>query len=330
MTERNKPTRNDKSASETLGESAPREEKLTEAQAEIDQTRSAISNDLRTLGAQLSPENLERGAKEVVHEAKNAASETLQEAKNAATEVLQDAKDSAVEAVSTKVNEWKDDIRRAERETLGFVRENAVPLAFIGVGLSWFFLRRRSRESRWDREYRWGAAGEAARGYPSDSGPRTSTFRGSQDSARELTNKVGERARHWAETAEHTASDVTNKVRDFAQREFDEARDLARSAEHRVSEAATRARDVAGQELRQARDFSLHALETHPLAVGAGVLAAGIGLGLALPQTRRETELLGPRRERLADRARGLMGELSQTATETAREMKQAIAGPDA
>jgi ElaB/YqjD/DUF883 family membrane-anchored ribosome-binding protein len=285
---------------------------------------------LRTLGAQLSPENLERGAKEVVQEAKNAATETLKEAKNAATEAFAEVKDSAVEAVSTKVNEWKDDIRQVERETLGFVRENAVPLAFIGVGLGWFFLRRRSRESHWDREYRWGAAGEAARGYPTYSDRRASALPRAQGRARELTHEVGERARGWVETAEHTASDVSNKVRDFAHREFDEARNLARSAEHRVSEAATRARDVAGQELRQAREFSMHALETHPLAVGAGILAAGIGVGLALPQTRREAELLGPRRERLVDGAKGLIEDLSQTATQTARDVKESIVGPGA
>jgi len=320
---------------------APEGRQLTEIEAEIDQTRNAISGDLRTLGERLSPENLKEDAKEVVHEAKNAAVETLHEARDAATYAFREAKDSAVETVSAKVNEWKDDVRRVERETVGFLRENAVPLSLIGVGLTWFFMQRRTRESEWDRQYRWGAAGEAARGYPTDSDWRDSaesTFGRTKERAREFTNQASERAREftnqaggraqrWAENAEHSASDAAGRVRSFAQREVDEARHMARDAEHKVSEAAEQARNFASRELRQARDFSTRATETHPLAVAAAALAAGIGVGLAIPQTRRETEMLGAQRERLVGGAKEIIEDWSQAAGETARDMKDSLTG---
>jgi vacuolar-type H+-ATPase subunit H len=302
---------------------------LSEMEAEIDQTRSAISGDLRTLGERLSPENLKENAKEVVTEAKNAAVETLHEARDAAGNALRDAKDSAVETVSAKVHEIREDVRRAERETLGFLRENAVPLALIGIGVTWFMVQRRTREAEWNREYRWGAAGDAARGYPSSDWRDTASSRLSdtQQRARELTHRAGDRAQRWVESAEHTAQEAAGRVRGFAQREMEAARHVAHDAEHKLSEAATRARGFAGRELRQARDFAGHATETHPLAVGAAALAVGIGVGLALPQTRREAELLGPKRERLAHEAKEMMGDWTHAASETARDMKESLTG---
>lgn len=324
MTERSKATEGNRGANKVSGEG----NQLTEMEAEIDQTRNAISGDLRTLGERLSPDNLKESAKEVVAEAKNAAVETLHEARDAAGNALRDAKDSAVETVSAKVHEIREDVRRAERETLGFLRENAVPLALIGVGVTWFMVQRRTREAEWNREYRWGAAGDAARGYPSDwSDGGRSRFSDTRERARDLTHRAGDRAQRWVEGAEHAAQETAGRVRGFAQREIEAARHVAHDAEHRLSEAATRARGYAGRELRQARDFAEHATETHPLAVGAVALAAGIGIGLALPQTRREAELLGPKRERLAHEAKEMMDDWTHAASEAARDMKESLTG---
>lgn len=307
------------------------DKQLSTMEAELDQTRNAISGDLRTLGERLSPENLKENAKEVVAEAKHAAVETLHEAKDAATHVLRDAKDSAVETVSAKVHELRDDVRRAQQDALGFLRENAVPLALMGAGVTWFLLQRRSREREWDYEYRWGARGDAARGYP-DGSPEwsdaaSSTLAQGKERVRDMTRRASHRAERWVQSAEHTASDAAGRVRQFAERELDEARHVARDTQHKLSETAARARDFAGRELRQARDFSVHATETHPLAVGAAAVAAGIGIGLALPQTRREAELLGPQRERLAEGAKDLMQDWSHAASETARDMKESLTG---
>jgi hypothetical protein len=53
------------------------------------------------------------------------------------------------------------------------------------------------------------------------------------------------------------------------------ARELAARAEHAVQHTAIRARDV---------------LETNPVVIGAAAIAAGLGVGLALPSREPEEE----------------------------------------
>jgi ElaB/YqjD/DUF883 family membrane-anchored ribosome-binding protein len=127
---------------------------------------------------------------------------------------------------------------------------------------------------------------------------------------------------------------VADRVRGFADRELDAARGLARDTQQRLGRATTQAKDQAGRQLRQARDFSRHATESHPLAVGAAAVAAGICVGLLIPETRRENEWLSPQRERLSSgaqdavsSAKGAISDLKHTAKETARDIKNSLDG---
>jgi ElaB/YqjD/DUF883 family membrane-anchored ribosome-binding protein len=302
-------------------------------EAEIDQTRNAISGDLRTLGERLSPDHLKEDAKEVIGEAKNRAVETLQEAKNVATSTFQEVKDNAMDTVNAKVDDVRRNVRRAERETVDLLRQNAVPLALIGVGITWFLSNRRSRNGRWDGEY--GPAGHGRWRYPPD--PRESRSRVFDDvregasraagGAQEFTEQARERAGRWVEGAEHSVSDVAGRARGFAEREYYQARDVAHQAGQRIGDAAHEARDLAAREWREARAVSLRTLEDHPLAVGAAAVAAGVGIGLLLPTTARENEWIGSKREELAGEAREAVQDWTHTAKETARNVKQSLTG---
>lgn len=310
---------------------------IAKIEADIDQTRNAISGDLRTLGERLSPEHLKEEAKEVMTEAKNMAVETLHEAKNMATNTFREVKDNAMETVSAKVDEFRDNVRNVEHEAIDFVRQNAVPLALMGVGLAWFLSNRRSREAHWDGGYRprdygrWrypetegsSAADDARDGYYRAAG-----------TTQEFGQRAKERARNWVEGAQHGVSDKAGQVRQFAEREMGEVRGMARDAQERLGRATTRARDVAGRELRHARDVTRRTTESHPLAVAAAAAAAGLCVGLIIPETQREGELFGPPRERLIGDAKGALREakgavqdLSHAAKETARDVKNSLSG---
>jgi ElaB/YqjD/DUF883 family membrane-anchored ribosome-binding protein len=310
---------------------------IAKIEADIDQTRSAISGDLRTLGERLSPGHLKEEAKEVMTEAKNVAVETLHEAKNVATSTYREVKDDAMDTVSAKVDEFRDNVRSAEREALGFVRENAVPLALIGVGVAWFLSNRRSRDAGWDGGYRPRDYGRWR--YPEPEGrhpvdeARNGVYRAA-GTTRELGQRARERARDWAEEARHEASDRAGQVRDFAEREAREVRGMARDAQERLGHAASRAREVAERELRHARELSRRTTESHPLAVAAAAAAAGVCVGLLIPETQREDELFGPRRERLIGDAKGAMREakgaardLTHAAKDAARDLKNNLSG---
>jgi ElaB/YqjD/DUF883 family membrane-anchored ribosome-binding protein len=303
---------------------------IAKIEADIDRTRNAITGDLQTLGERLSPENLKREAKEVMTEAKKAAAETVQEAKNVATSTFREVKDSALDSVSAKVDEFRDDVRAVERDAIGFVRENAVPLALIGVGVAWFVSNRRSREQRWAGRY--SPRGHGRWRYPESGSARPlDDVRDGLSRAAETTRDYGarakDRARGWAEGAEHELNDVAGQVRDFAEREVEEVRGVARDASTQLRRAASQARDAAGRELRQAREFTRRTSESHPLAVAAGALAAGILVGMVIPETQRESALLGPERERLLSDAKGAAQGLAHTAKETARDVKNSLSG---
>jgi len=306
----------------------PSDTEVAEMQAEMDQTRTEISDDLRTLGEKLSPDRLKSDAKEVMQEAKQVASETLHEAKDVATNTFREVKDSAMETVHEKVDDLRSSVRDAERQTRDFLSENAMPLALIGIGAAWFFSKRRQRASAgygYDRQRYYAGPSFLDRGrWSSDSG------RGVADRARQLKDQVGDRARGMAEDAGKKFDDAKGRVRDFAEREADQVRRFAQDAEQRVSDGAGQAREFVSRELRDARDYSRRVSSENPLGVGLAAIAAGIGVGLLLPQTRPERELLGSKRDELVGEAKQALSDLTQTAKETARDVKGSLSGSSA
>jgi ElaB/YqjD/DUF883 family membrane-anchored ribosome-binding protein len=305
---------------------------IAKIEADIDQTRNAISGDLRTLGERLSPERLEQKAKEVMTEAKNVAVETLHEAKNVATSTYREVKDDAMETVSAKYGELRDNVRSAEREAFGFVRENAVPLALIGIGVAWFVSNRRSHEQQWDGEY--APRGQGRWRYPEPN--RSSTLDDARQglsnglsraggATRDVSARARDRAKDWVAGASDEVNQVADQVRDFASREVEEVRGVARDAQQKLGRATNQARDFAGRELRQARDFSRRTTDEHPLAVGAAAVAAGVCIGLLIPETQRESQWMGTERERLFGDAKEAVHEVTHAARETARDVKNSV-----
>jgi hypothetical protein len=309
--------------------------KIAKIEAEIDQTRGAITGDLRTLGERLSPEHLREEAKQVMSDAKDVAVDALHEAKDVATNTFREVKESAMETVNDKMGEIREDVRRVEREAVGFLRQNAVPLALMGIGAAWFVSNRRSHDRSWDGDY--APRGHGRWRYPerSDDRPLDQTrerLSRAGDTTREYAHRTRDRARDWAEQAEHRVEGVAGQVRGFAEREVDQARGLARDARDRIGRATSQARDLAQREYHQARDFSVRTTQTHPLAVGAAAIAAGVCVGLLIPETDRENELLGPQRARLVEGARGALDDAKQastalkdTAKETARDVTRDV-----
>jgi vacuolar-type H+-ATPase subunit H len=308
---------------------------IAKIEADLDQTRNAISGDLRTLGERLSPEHLKEEAKEVMTEAKNVAVGTLHEAKDVATSAFRQAKDDAMESVSEKYREIRDDVRAVEREAVGFVRQNAVPLALMGLGVAWFVSNQRNRDRDWDGDYaprdygRWR--------YPERGGSHAvDEARDGVSRAAETTRQYGarakQRARGWLEGAEREAGDVAGRVRDFAEREVEQARGLAHEAAERSTRTAYQVRHGATRNARRAWDWSRQSADSHPLAVAAAAMAVGVVAGLVIPETRRESEWLGPERDRLFGEAKEVVSDakdaardLTHAAKDTAREVRNSL-----
>lgn len=314
-----------------------------EIEAEISQTRSAITEDIKALGEKLSPENLKQGAKDVLHEAKEEA-----------TEMLRTAKDHAIESVTETISEIGDRARHAghvigdrarlaSHVTTDFVSANAVPLTLIAIGAGWLVLTMRHQRNggsnrylqsnlRSDRYYRsgWqeqaddfmdegefyeGRSGQFSEGRGQHSGGQHSEGLGHQIADR--THQLADRAREGASELRDRASEKLGAVRS-------RVRETASDLGHRASDMTHEARerlDAAGQ---YTRDFA----RDNPVAVGALAVAAGIGVGMMLPMTRPENRLMGPARDRLLGEARHTAQRVGRTAREAVGDLREAIAEP--
>jgi ElaB/YqjD/DUF883 family membrane-anchored ribosome-binding protein len=282
-------------------------------ESDIQETRGAISDDIRALSDKLSPSQLKEEAKaaakdaasgiknaavekasdvkdavvEKVSEARDAVADTADELKQKAIEVKDQAAERLAEAKETAmetIDEAAEQAKRFGTTAMRFTAENAVPLAMIGIGAGWLIANsRRPSESYPTEPYRSGTYTAGA--YPavrSESMPRG--------------------------RAEPRTRNVKRKLQDGVARGEDLVKRGAEQSTDYLRDGFTRARDAT-------RTFA----EENPLAVAMATLAAGVGIGLLLPPTQREAKLLAPTRERL-DRWVGGAKEAAADVTNVARE----------
>lgn len=158
---------------------------------------------------------------------------------------------------------------------------------------------------------------------------------------------TGMMRRGWR-TMKDTAGNTTSRLSDTASAARDFTSDKWSTARERTSEMASRAREAA----TRARQRTGESISSNPLGAALAGLAAGALIGFLLPRTRRENELLGETRDRLAeaarsaaraateagrqqldqlgvnaDNAKAKLGEIGQQAKEVARTATQAAAG---
>jgi len=275
----------------------------------IGETRSAIGEDLRELGERLSPDHLKEGAKAVAKEAVGAAVGHVRE-----------ARDRAYQKVSERVGEVGEQARRAGSATANIVSRNAVPLTLIGVGVSWMTLAaRRSRQGNgWYEEVG-----------PYRGEPRSSALAGEGPSvAGGVAHRFNEGGEYeGGERIEEMERSVSDKVREAR----DKARDKATALQTRARDLRSEARDRIHGASERTRELATE----NPLALTAAAVAAGIGIGLLLPLSRQESQLLSGTRDLVRGRTREALQEgreaarqIASTARETASVAKNVLHQP--
>lgn len=264
------------------------EDNVREIEADIAETRSAISEDLRTIGDKLTPENLKAQAKSEVKEAAIGA-------KNMAMDKVRHAKDSASEKISETASEVSERARDAAGTTLEFLRENALPLAFIGMGAVWLISKRRGRASH--------------------------------SSERRFAEPSERRSRHEEHPYRRDGSSDGNGSRANGLRLKDRLGGALHKTERALSDTSQKARHKTERQLSRARSGSKELAQSSPLGVGAAALVAGVALGLMLPATEKEQNVLGPQRDRLVGEARSAAAELRGVAKDVARDVKESVSG---
>ena len=209
----------------------------------------------------------------------------------------QQVQESVREATIGRVEQMADTATRKARNwrsnMVETVKQNPVPAALAGFGLAWLFMSGSGDEADVNRYY-------TTRGYSRS--PGTYRYGGQEqyresDRLHEAQRKVGDTARHLQEEA----GQVTQQAREQAEQ-------VAHQAQQQVEEL----RDEAQYQMQRAKSGFQQMLTENPLAVGAAAIAIGAAVGLALPTTEQENELMGETRDRLVDQAQSTAQETMQ------------------
>ncbi len=203
----------------------------------------------------------------------------------------QQAKDRVKEATVGKAQDAGSGI-------MDTIRQNPLPAALTGIGLGWLFVNAR-KQSSYRSPYRDAAYVE---GYPPTYGhpPRY------EDDGGSSVGQAAERAR--------------DKVGETAGQAQDKAGELA----SKTQDGASRLGDQAQYRARRASDGFQRVLQENPLTVGALAVGVGAAIGLAIPETSKEHEVMGEARDNLVDKAQEKVQETQQKAQRVAEEAQSA------
>ncbi len=203
--------------------------------------------------------------------------------------------------------------REARTGVVETVRANPLPAALTGIGLGWLLMSARQQGSAQPRHrddaYRH-------RTPTNEYAPEVDEYPLRDDEGASVGEVVG-RAR--------------DKVGESATQAQDKAGDLAGRAQVRAGDLGSRTRDRASQLGSQARQQATRAgggfqrmLNENPLTVGALGVGVGAAIGLAIPETSKEHEVMGEARDTVVEKAQEKAQEVQQSVQRVAEEAQGA------
>ncbi len=219
------------------------------------------------------------------------------------------AKDKVKEATLGRAQEAGSGI-------VGTIRQNPIPAALTGIGLGWLLISARSQGTEQARLYRrpyspsgYPPAYDAIYDYPPRYEERGSGGASPGQALGRARDSVGETASQAQERASEVAGQAQDKVGQ-----------VAGQAQDRVG----RLGDQARYQARRASGGFQRMLRQNPLTVGA--LAAGLGaaVGLAIPETAKEHEVMGEARDNLVEKAQEKAQDAQQRVQRVAEEAQGA------
>jgi ElaB/YqjD/DUF883 family membrane-anchored ribosome-binding protein len=216
------------------------------------------------------------------------------EAKSAIRNVAQDA-----------VSNVGEQARRTGSRLVDVIRENPLPVIAVGAGVTWLLTQRSSSNVSGDRMARYAYTGPDRR------------QGGSWQHGSGLKDRVGETVSGVKESVSEAAGGIKDRAGELAT----DAGELKTRAQERVSELSSRAR----RQTQRVKTNLEHAANESPLIVAVGATIVGLALGLLLPGTDRENELMGPARDQLMDRAEKTAERVKDAAAEAGREVKETV-----
>jgi hypothetical protein len=262
-----------------------------EIREDIEDTRARMSTTIDAIQEKLSPHNL-----------------------------MEQAKETAREATIGRVQDMASNVAESARETgstlMDTVRQNPVPVALTGIGLGWLFLsaRRASVRRQQGRAYGYGYRYGGDGGYDDRvRGGYGGQMRAYQQSHQSPPDKsrMGQMAKQVQDTAGNAAGNVSDKVQDAASTVADKAGDMA---------------DRVQGQARQTRGWLEQTWNDNPLVVSGASLVLGAIVGLSIPETPMEDQLMGETRDNLVQKAQGVAEDTVEKAQQAATKATDQMA----
>lgn len=210
-------------------------------------------------------------------------------------------KQQAKEAISEKAGEVVagvgDQAREAGSQMLEFIARNPLPVAAAGLGAIWLFTLRKGNRSEvsGNRMAKFAYTGPERR-LP---GERPA-----------LTRRLADRAENMRQSVSDTISEAGEKAGELKERVQERAGELGEAARERAG-------DARGGLERMMRD--------NPLAVAGGAALIGLALGMLLPETERERDMMGSKRDEIVDRVQDTAGRIKDVAVQAGRDLKDTV-----
>lgn len=119
------------------------------------------------------------------------------------------------------------------------------------------------------------------------------------------------------------AGQSAEQTRQRAGQAAGEAKERASQAGDQARQQAGRAQAQAQEQAQRAKGSFERALQENPLAVGLAAIGIGTAVGLAIPSTAKENELMGETRDKLANQAQRSAQETAQRAQRVIEEARE-------
>jgi len=241
-----------------------------------------------------SPEEIERE----IEETRNRMSQNIDELGDRLSpqNLKEEAKSRIKNVASDAVSNVGDQARRTGTRLVDVIRENPLPVIAVGAGVTWLLTQRNKSDISGNRMARYSyTGGERRQGEGGRSGLRV---------------RVGD-----------MMSGVKDKVTGAASDIADRAGDIKSGTGEKVEQMGWQAR----RQTERVRTNLEHVAEENPLSIAVGAAILGMAIGLLLPGTDRENEMMGSARDQLVDRAGRTAERVKDAAAEAGREVKDAV-----
>lgn len=253
---------------------------------------------------------------DLTHQAQDAAREAvdhaIEEAKTAVRELgvqaraaVRDATIGRVERMATTTSQTSRSVGSTMVQT---VKQNPGPAALTALGLSWLVMNGRSSAAQ-DKTTQISGSLD----YASSGAQGKSTASQVKETVGGTAGDVQETLTGAVDQAEKTASEIAGKVQETVTGAAGQVQEAATGTAGQVKETTSK---LSGQ-VKQLPTRLRQSVGANPVPLGLVAVALGSAAAFAIPETRRENELLGEARDTLMKKA--------ETAAQTTIEKVQGV-----